>query len=403
MRDGGSSSGEGDGAVDEPAEANRFRRLRKHRLLASGVAVVVLAAGVAIPLAVADSDDDEPCWRLPASARALADNPAAAARALDPGEDLARLGSAKRLLAHEKVCGDGAGVLGRIVDGATRSTGRGRPHTMAQARTAYAVASALDGIELPAGLAPGVARMVAEYVVDAGRDDSLHDDDLSGPALPPEEARLDETGWVRLSRFLAPREAHAAFGYADRTVDADADIEELVAELAKDPEAFAILYDAERAYVAYYLERLTAQGGDPAHRPTRRGGRDARYASKATTWTDNDLEDVADRIGDLMKFRADYTRDGTIPDLTAFDTSVREHTRGTFRPAPVRLDTRPPMGDIASRPVAGPVRGDLMDGRHQMFTVLDDWAKKRKVPPKRAAAIRQLLDDAYVRALWLRF
>ncbi|MCX4583365.1 hypothetical protein [Streptomyces sp. NBC_01481] len=401
MRDGGSSSGEVDGTVDEPAEAGRFQRLRKHRLLASGVAVVVLAAGVAIPLAFADSDDIEPCWRLPASARALADNPGAAARALDPGEDLARLGSAKRLLAHEKVCGDGARVLGRIVDGATRSTGPGRPHTMAQARTAYAVASALDGIELPAGLAPGVARMVAEYVVDAGRDDSLHDDDLSGPALPPEEARLDETGWVWLGRFLAP-EAHAAFGYADRSADADADIEELVAELAKDPQAFAILYDAERAYLAYYLERLTAQGGDPAHRPTRRG-LDARYASKATTWTDNDPEDVADRIGDLMKFRADYTRDGTIPGLAAFDASVHEHIRGTFRPAPVQLNTRPPMGDIAGRPVAGPVRGDLMNGRHQMFTVLDDWAKKRKVPPKRAAAMRQLLDDAYVRALWLRF
>ncbi|MET7621012.1 hypothetical protein [Streptomyces sp. NPDC005408] len=404
MRDGGSNSDSVDGAVvDGPTEpSGRFRRLRKHRLLASGVAVVVLAAGVAIPLAVADSGDDTPCWQLPASARALADDPAAATRALDPGDDLARLGSAKKLLAHEEVCGDGARVLGRIVDGATRSAGPGKPHTMAQARTAYAVAAALDDVELPAGLAPGVARMVAEYVVDAARHDSLHDDDVSGPALPPEEARLDEQGWVWLGRFLAPREARAAFEYADRGADADADIEDLVGELAKDPEAFAILYDAERAYLAHYLERLTGRGGDPAFRP-RPAGRDSRYSSTATTWPDNDLEDLAERVGNLMKFRAGYTRDGTIPDLAAFDTSVREHTRGTFRPAPGQLDTRPPMGDIAGRPVAGPVRGDLMDGRHQMFTVLDQWAQERKVPAQRARAMRQLVDDAYVRALWLRF
>ncbi|MEU7584570.1 hypothetical protein AB0B50_44145 [Streptomyces sp. NPDC041068] len=370
-------------------------------MLVPSVALVVLAAGVAIPLAVADSPAAAPCHQVPASVRALAGDPSAAAEALDPGDDLRHLGSARKLLAHETVCGDGAGVLGRVAEAATRSSGgRGEPHGMAQARSAYAVA-ALRDIELPEGLAPGVARMVAEYVVDAGRDDGPGIDDVTGPALPASQARLGKDGWVRLGRFLAPGEAHAAFEYADRTRDADADIPDLVAELAKDPEAFAILYDAERAYLAHYLERLTDQGGDPHHRPDR--PRDKRFRTSATDWPDIDLRHLADRVGTLMKLRTRYAKDGTIPDLAAFDRAVREHSRGTYRPADRRLGTRPPMGDIADRRTAGPVRGDLMDGRQQLFVVFDAWAKERGVPDRRAGAMRQLLDDSYVRALWLRF
>ncbi|MEU4929218.1 hypothetical protein AB0G54_22285 [Streptomyces yokosukanensis] len=55
------------------------------------------------------------------------------------------------------------------------------------------------------------------------------------------------------------------------------------------------------------------------------------------------------------------------------------------------------MGSIARRPVSGPVRGDLMDGRGQMFLTPDAWAEARTVPAARAAAIRQVLDDAYVK------
>ncbi|MEV6419181.1 hypothetical protein [Streptomyces sp. NPDC051662] len=396
MRNGGSDSV----SNSDGGSGRLSRRLRKHRTLVLGAAAVVLVGAVVVPWAVADSGDDEPCWQLPASARALADDPGAATKALDPGGDVLRLAPARELLAHEKVCGDGARLLGRIVEGATRSSGPGKPHTVAQAGSAYAVAAALHDTEIPAGLAPGVARMVAEYVVDAGRASALgSDDDAISPAVAPEEVQPNERGYVRLGRFLAPGEAHAAFEYADDLADADADMESLVAELAKDPEAFAILYDAERAYLAYYLERLTDRGGDPAFRasPDKRGG----YAD-ATTWPDNDLEDLADRVGGLMKYRARYARDGTIPDLAAFDASVRSHTRGVFRPASERLDTRPPMGDIARRPVAGPVRGDLMDGRHQLFTVVDSWAEERNVPTQRAGALRQSMDDSYVRALWLR-
>ncbi|MER7112026.1 hypothetical protein [Streptomyces sp. NPDC000229] len=391
MRDGGS---EGVGAR---SWTGGFRRPGRRRLLVSGIAAgVVLAAALVIPLT--RSDAQPPCRPLPASTRALADDPAAATRALDPGDDLARLGSVRKLLVHERLCGDGARVLGRVVEAATRSSGPGKPHTMAQARAAYAVAASLDGIDLPAGLAPGVARMVAEYIADAARDDSVYHDDASGPAVPPEQSLPDQEGHVWLGRFLAPREAHAAFEYTEAAADAHADVKDLVAELAKDPEAFAVLYDAERAYFAHYLERLTARGGDPAARRASREEPDAA----ATNRTDIDLRRLVERVGDLMKYRARYALDGTIPDLAAFDRSVREHTRGTFRPAPRQLDTRPPMGDIADRPVTGPVRGDLTDGRRQLFTVLDRWAEERGVPARRARAMRQLVDDAYVRALWMR-
>ncbi|MFI9776272.1 hypothetical protein ACIHCV_16360 [Streptomyces sp. NPDC051956] len=413
MRDGGSdgravsekdrkgNDEHGDATPENGAGATALRRLtgplRAHRLLSSAVAVAVVAA-VAVPLVLAGSGADaEPCTVVSDRTRALAEDPAAATEALDPGDSLDRIGGARQLLAHDGFCGDGARILGRVIDAGTRASGPGKPHTMAQARSAYAVAAALGAREIPARLAPAVARMIAEYEVDALRDDDfggIGADDATGPAAPPAEATLDSHGWVRLGRFLSPGEAHATFEYGDQYRDVTADIPELVVELAKNPEAFAILYDAHRAQLAHYLERLTRQGGDPSYRPGDKYG-------TPTTWTDNDLQDLADHIGALMALRSGYAKDRTIQDVAAFDASVRKHSRGTFRPASHQLTTRPPMGDIADRAPSGPLRGDVMDGRRQMFTVLDRWAKERGVPSERAAAMRQLMDDFYVRALWL--
>ncbi|MFD0065797.1 hypothetical protein [Streptomyces sp. NPDC056690] len=413
MRDGGSGGStvceNGDKSDDERGDATPASgagtgvvrrltgRLRAHRLLSSAVAVAVVAA-VAVPLVLAVSGADaEPCTPVSGTTRALAGDPAAATKALDPGDRMDRIGSAKKLLAHDGFCGDGARVLGRVIDAGTRASGPGKPHTMAQARSAYAVAAALSGREIPVALAPSVARMLAEYEVDALRDDGfggLGRDDVTGPAVPPAEAALDDHGWVWLGRFLSPGEAHATFEYGDRFADVTADIPDLVAELAKNPQAFAVLYDAHRAQLAHCLERLTRQGGDPSYRPG------DKYATP-TTWTDNDLQDLAEHIGTLMALRSGYAKDGTIQDVAAFDAVVRKHSRGTFRPASHRLTTRPPMGDIADRPTSGPLRGDVMDGRRQMFTVLDRWAKERDVPLERATAMRQLMDDYYVRALWM--
>ncbi len=384
-----SSGAEGDGAL------GRFHRLRRRPWLTVSAAAVVLAAAIAVPVAVGD---EPACWQVPASVRDLADEPAAATKALDPGDDLARLDSAMTMLAHEHVCGDGARALGEVIGAATGATGPGKPHTMAQARSAYAVAAALRDVDVPAGLAPGVARMLAEYLVDAARVANMFDDRLVGPALPASEAVLDKHGRTWLGRFLAPREAYAAFSYRQDPKGAHPEIANLIAEVAENPEAFAVLYDAERAYLAYYLERLTDNGSDPHYQPS-----SGRSGSPRTTWPDIDMSELGIRVGSLMDHRARYARDGTIPDLAAFDAAVRKHSRGTFRPAERRLTTPLPMGRIADRPVSGPVQGPLMDGRHQLLTVLDAWAEKRGVPSKRAAEMRQIIDDGYVQGLWSRY
>ncbi|MFF4274351.1 hypothetical protein [Streptomyces sp. NPDC001536] len=396
MRDGGAAE---DGtSVDAEQPTRPLARLRKHWLLTSAVALAVLATATAVPVVLADSGDEPRCQEIPASTRALAKDPAAATRALDPGDELTLFGAVRDLLVHENPCGDGAEVLGRVVEAATRAPD-GKPHTLAQARGAYAVVAAFDDTEVPAGLAPGLARLLAEYVVDANRYLSP-DDEAYTPAADATSAAPDDTGWTTYGRFLAPGEAHADFEHAQPYSSVGADPEALMAELAKDPEAFAILYDAQRAYLAYYLERLTRAGADPDHHPEPDKDGTPRPAD---TWVDIDLEHLTDRVGTLMNLRARYAREGTIPDLAAFDRVVQQHTRGTYRAATRQLSSRPPMGDIAERQVSGPVAGDLMDGRHQLFTVLDAWAKARNVPPERASDLRQLIDDRYVRALWMTF
>ncbi|MGX1128796.1 hypothetical protein RKD49_000986 [Streptomyces glaucescens] len=389
MRDGGATPE--DTATDEAAERSggRFARLRRHRLLTSAVALALLAAGTAVTLVLADSGEDRPCRRIPASTRALAEDPAAATRALDPGDDLSRYPAVRDLLSPDDLCADGAEALGKVIEAATRASGPGAPHTMGQARGAYAVVAALSWADIPDGMAPSVARVLADYVVDEARYLSPSSFATS-PVAPPESAEPDERGRSRYGRFLAPGEAHVDFEYHDPVADAEPEPDHLVAELAGNPEAFAILYDAERAYFAHYLERLTQEGGDPAAR------------SSATVWPDNDLEDIAQRVGALMQHRAEHTKEGAIPDLAAFDGAVRRHTRGAYEAAPRQLTTRPPMGDIADRPVSGPLRGDLADGRHQLLTVLDAWAEDRGVPEGRARVLRQLVDDAYLRGVWLR-
>ncbi|CAL9368720.1 hypothetical protein [Streptomyces sp. enrichment culture] len=374
--------------------------LTRRRLLVAALALALLATGTAVPLVLAAGDDEPPCQEIPAATRALAARPAAATRALDPGDDLSRMDEVRRTLRHDNPCGDGGKVLGEVVEAATLASGPGTPHTLAQARAVYGVVAALDGADIPEGMAPGVARMLADYVVDEARYLS-HDPDLGAPAVPGEAAAPDAQGWTRYGRFLAPGEAHTEFEYEHPYGEAEADPKWLVGELTQDPEAFAVLYDAERAYFAHYLERLTRHGTDPGFRPDRpaRSG----YDSTGTTWPDNDLEDIAERVGDLMKHRAGHAWEGTVADLAAYDEAVRRHTRGAYRPAARQVMTRPPMAAIAARPVSGPLRGDPMDGRYQLFTVFDAWARERGVPPERAAAMRQIIDDAYVRGLWLRF
>ncbi|MFD5256751.1 hypothetical protein ACFWM5_28455 [Streptomyces bobili] len=379
------------GQSADPAPPTLLGRLKKHRLLASAVTLALVATGVAVPLALAGQDDGPPCREIPATTRALAENPAAATRALDPGDDLNRLDAVRRLLAHEHPCSDGGQALGAVVDAATRATGPDTPHTLAQARAAFGVVAALNDVELPDGMAPGVARMLAQYVVDQ------HwylgsDDEAVLPAVPAESTRPNEKGWTTYGRFLAPGEAHTDFEHTRSYTRDKADPRDLIAELAKDPQAFAILYAAERAWFAYYLERLDGQGTDPAYQPKPT----KYYPSPRTTWIHYDLEHMADRIGVLMGYRSLYARDGTIPDVTAFDAAVRRHTPGVYLADERQLTGRPPMASIAARKPSGRADENLMDARHELDTVLDAWAAARRIPEARAASLRQVIDNRYV-------
>ncbi|MEW2626269.1 hypothetical protein [Streptomyces sp. NPDC048106] len=399
MTDGGVTEEEA-GGVREAAGAaggtGRFSWLRGHPWLAGAVALAVVAGGVAVPLALGGGGGPS-CKELPASTRALARDPAAATRALDPRDDMSRFTAVRALLPTGRLCGDGGRVLGEVVDAATGTTGAGttvagRAHTMAQARALYAVVVLYREDEVPSGAEPGLARMLAGYIVDTTRP-AFSGDGSNTPAASARSAVPDETGWSRFGAFLSPADAHPDFGF-DQSGGLSVYVGPLFDGLAKDPEAFAILYDAERAYLAHYLERLTDRGTVPGYHPGK-GPKGQRTSD--TSSADADLDDIARRVGGLMRVRTSGVRDGDT-DLAAYDRSVRRHTRGAYRAAPARVTTRPPMGGIAGRPVSGPVRGDLLDGREQLFQELDAWAKTRKVPAARLSAMRQILDDGYVQA-----
>ncbi|MFI9803876.1 hypothetical protein ACIHEJ_05810 [Streptomyces sp. NPDC052301] len=373
------------------AAGGRFARVRRRPVLACTVAVALVAGAVAVPLALGAGDGS--CTELPAATRASAGRPAAATRALDPRDDMSRFDAVRALLPSGALCGDGARVLGRVVDAATGVTEPGAPHTLAQARVVYAVTAAYHEADVPPGAAPGLARMLAGYVPDATLL-TMDSPDAATPAASGSDAAPDQAGWSRFGPFLAPGEAHPDFAF-DYTGTVTADTGALFRELATDPEAFAILYDAERAYLAHYLERLTRLGTDPDYHPEKEPG---EKDSPPTLGVDNDLEDIARRIGTLMYARTQGARAGDIADLDSFDTTVRRHTRGAYRAAPRQQAGRPPTGSIAGRPVSGPVQGELTDGRRQMALTLDAWSEARNVPTGRASAIRQILDDAYLQA-----
>ncbi|MCC5474336.1 hypothetical protein [Streptomyces barringtoniae] len=396
MSNGGAAEGDVNGTEHGSADdhggagvGGRFARLRKHKVLASSVAAALAAGAVAVPLALGVWDDS--CKELPAATRALARDPAAATRTLDPRDDMSRYDAAAGLLPTGRLCGDGGRVLGQVVDAATGSPVPGKLHTAAQSRVVHAVSAIYQDADVPSGAEPGVARVLAGYVADTTAFSFL-DPDADTPAASGAEAAPDQAGWSRFGRFLAPGEAHPQFGF-DHTGTLTADPARLFEKVAGDPEAFAILYDAERAYLAHYLERLTPQGTDPDYHPEKEPGEEK---TPLTHGPDRDLNDMARRIGALMYARANGARDGRIADLDSFDASVRRHTRGAYRAAPRQVTGRPPMSGIARRPASGAVPGDLMDGRRQMFLTVDAWAKARGVPAARVSVIRQVLDDGYL-------
>ncbi|RFU84630.1 hypothetical protein DY218_21525 [Streptomyces triticagri] len=352
--------------------------------MAGAALALVVTAGVGVPRLAGGG-----CASVPASAKRLGDDPVAATKALDPGDDLARLADVRRLLGHEKVCGDGAEALGRAVVAATVPAA-GRPLSPAQARASYAVVQAFTEEGPPAEMAPYVARMLASQPVDRARQGVT---DIREPGAPvytaADIARDGSAG--KVGRFLHPDEAHPIHEYRPPAAPGRLSaLAVLTRELARGPEAFAILYDAERAYLAHYLERLD----DRALLPGRTAGESWRVE-----W---DLKGSAERIAELLQYRYDHGQDGGIEDMAGFDREVRRHVRGAYVPASRLVKSRPPMGDSARRAPSGKLDGDLFDGRGQILRVLDGWVRDRGVREARAGELRGLCENAYVRGWWLR-
>ncbi|MDW6057042.1 hypothetical protein SAZ11_01705 [Streptomyces sp. FXJ1.4098] len=166
-----------------------------------------------------------------------------------------------------------------------------------------------------------------------------------------EEASYSEGG-SRLAAYARPREAHTIFYYEG---SGPAPLRRVMDRLAADPESFAILYDAERAYLAYYLERLGKDGLDPSVR------------GMELDWTELELAYVSDFIAELMSARAEAIEEGDILDADAFDRSVHRHSKGTYRTAAHRVTSHPAQDTIARRK-AIPAREDgFLDGSEQLL------------------------------------
>ncbi|MEU4494799.1 hypothetical protein AB0F96_15450 [Streptomyces sp. NPDC023998] len=370
-----------------------FRQGGRRRILAVALPVVVLAAAAGTAVALTAGDDAKPCWKVPAATAALAENPAAATKALDPGDDLSRYKVTSGLLSKEHLhaCDGQGAILGKVVLNASTG-GAGTPHTLGQARVAYAAASALseESDPLPAGMSPYVARLLADYIVDVQRTwyGSPDRKDFFQPAGTYQESRE----WA--GDFPNRQDATAAFSFKSDLYDADVFFERVIGRIAADPEAFAVLYDAYRAHFAYYLEHLSSEGAVPRLR-------DEKY-STSKLGADLDLGMDARSIGSLIQRRANAAHDGTIRDAAAFNRAVQKLSRGVFPAASKPVTSTPPMGDITRRAAAGgakPRAMALLDGRHQLYAVLEQWGKDRKISAGRIADLRVKIDDSFVNGM----
>lgn len=384
--------------------------------------LVVGGAVALVPALSGDADAASACRQAPDSARRLAADPRRATDALDPGEDMRRTEPLRRLLRTGEVplCegAKGTEAAGRALvaaatgapDGArdTRDAGDAgdardaQPHTAAQARIVHGAVVLLgedpyDEADFPLALAPYIARVLAAYIGDVRRDiDYPAERDWPRPTATRDEARYEDGSGNWSEPFPNGRDVHAVFSVAQASQRLKAVVHHAVA----DPHAYAILYDAERAHFAAYLERLDDDASEPGH-----SGPDGLMG------TEVEFSRTTGFLAVLARSRTSHVEDGTVPDLAAFDRAVLRHTRGTYLAADHRVTSRPPMATVAQRrpdagpgPGTGPEKGEravarLLDTRVRLFETFDAWAKDRDVPEGTAQRLRTALETRYTRAL----
>ena len=413
---------------------HRIRALKRPQRLLSAVSatVVVLALG-GVLLVAPWSEDDAGCREVPRSARALAGDPGRAAAALDPGPDGTGTGALRKLLRTRgaPLCAgeDGTDVAGRaLVAAATGRTADEQdrpalPHGKRSARVVHGAVRALaehGEAKFPPALAPYVARTLAAYISDVRRDLMFGSPgEWDQPVATTEEARYPDGSGNWTAPFPRPHEQHAVFGETIGSSEKP-DLKAVVQRLTVSPEAYAILYDAERAHLAAYLERLGDNGGEPESKPrdaqerreaaeqeARRKKRGAKaYEVDPVAGSLTELGISAEFVATLARDRTEYVADGTVPDLAAYDRAVLRHTRGVHRASPRQVRGTPPAtGTVAQRrPSASAGKGKraaerLMDGRTQLFATFDAWVRDRDIPRGTADRLRTRMDTRYVQTI----
>ncbi len=353
-------------------------------MVAGVTAMVVVATAF-----VVETVRSEGCWTPSDATLRLAEEPARAAAALDPGETLVipspmtapetdpsdtRVG---RLLAKERrtTCEGPAAsqVVGRVLLAATtgsdRATSGPQRHTEPQSRTATAALLALGEREeryASEEFAPYVAKLLAHYAGSVGAGgDSVPEGDDSVLTFP------DETTGEPRANLASPGATDAA--------------REAVRSVAPYPESYALLHDTFRAQAAELLDARPhsgTQGKEPTRSPD-----SLRFR----------LSPALHGLALLQSARTRAVLDGRVEDLTRFDRQVLRHSRGGYGPArsphePLDAGAahRRPGVDVPTwlREGAPAARTErqrtewFLDGGRQVQRTATLWGKRRGLPER---------------------
>lgn len=381
------------------------------------VLVLVAASGVV----VLNAGAGDSCWKPSRATARLADDPARATRALDPGASGAQDDKLRSLLAdsHWKSC-EGEPSASRVLGGILIAATTGRPpggagaeapavrHTAGMARVLHASVSVLGDrgtTSFPPGFRPYAARLLAAWPASVN----------TGVSGYSEEAGAARDPHAKEYRARFDRDDHSTLA-----------LTAIVERLAADPESYALLYDALRAHVAASLDpvrRADAHFGTGGGKDGK-DGKGAKAAPPVERTPHARLEGAIDTIAVLAHARDTHLAEGTIEDGAAFDAAVLRHSRGGYaasaRPAAAAYA---PEGEAALRTPAKParawaaegaaasqprVRGArdtaawFMDGRQQIRRTVNLWVRDREVPAADADRLRGALDRSYQLALSLR-
>ncbi|WP_149561823.1 hypothetical protein [Streptomyces cacaoi] len=438
----GSGGGEGAGSGGQGTGRRRwYRRRAARRTAVTVLALALVAASGLVLYEVARGDD---CWRPPKATARLAQDPARATRALDPGAgyvaDAQLPGGAEKnaspdaltaLLSdsHWHTCHGPSGprLIGDILTAATTGrtaddrTSPARRHTAPMARTLHRAVNLLGGrsegghneVTYPAEFRPYAARLLASWP------DSVN----SGVTNLPRKA---------LTTDRQTGETHVGFGAHNFD---NAQLEAVVLDLAADPRSYAILYDALRARAA---DRLDPLRRDQAFPP---GVREAGHDRESDQREDGSGDKQGDEHGDadedrdgreepsvtgelfgsaagmaaLAHARDQHVARGDIPDGTAFDRAVVRHSAGGYAPTARPEGTRHAFEGAAAlrkpsakaadwaRSASGSAVADdtrrsvawFMDYEQQLRRTADLWITRRHLPAPVADRLRGALDRAH--------